>query len=91
MSTTAPIEAAAFRAVCSAHSHLLVRGKGFVSFTDGTYVWQQSGRRTEFHRAVRQRRKLTDFLIATNPIDAVVADFAARFQPLEPEPISSAK
>ena len=93
MSTTAPIEEAAFRSVCSDHSHLLVRGKGFVRFADGNYVWQQSGRRTEFHRAGPAAPTGSQIvLIANNPIDAVVAAFAALgFQTLEPKPISSAK
>jgi G3E family GTPase len=95
MSTTAPIDAAAFRAVCSAHSRLLVRGKGFVRFAEGTYVWQQSGRRTEFHPAGPAAPTGSQIvLIATDPLDQAVAGFAALgFQPLAagPDPISSAR
>ncbi len=95
MSATAPIDAAAFRAVCAAHSRLLVRGKGFVRFADGAHVWQQSGRRTEFHPAGPAAPTGSRIvLIATDPLDQAVAGFAALgFQPLAagPDPISSAR
>lgn len=95
MSATAPIDAAAFRAVCAAHSRLLVRGKGFVRFAEGTHVWQQSGRRTEFHPAGPAAPTGSRIvLIATDPLDRAVAGFAALgFQPLAagPDPISSAR
>jgi G3E family GTPase len=95
MSATTPIDAAAFRAVCSAHSRLLVRGKGFVRFAEGTHVWQQSGRRTEFHPAGQAAPTGSRIvLIATDPLDQAVAGFAALgFQPLAagPDPISSAR
>jgi hypothetical protein len=93
MSATAPIDAAAFRAVCATHSRLLVRGKGFVRFAEGTYVWQQSGRRTEFHPAGPAAPTGSRIvLIATNPLDRAVAGFAALgFQPLAAEPMSSAR
>ena len=93
MSATAPIDAAAFRAVCSAHSRLLVRGKGFVRFAEGTHVWQQSGRRTEFHPAGQAAPTGSRIvLIATDPLDQAVAGFAALgFQQLAAGPISSAR
>jgi G3E family GTPase len=93
MSATTPIDAAAFRAVCSAHSRLLVRGKGFVRFAEGTHVWQQSGRRTEFHPAGQAAPTGSRIvLIATDPLDQAVAGFAALgFQQLAAGPISSAR
>ena len=93
MCATTPIDAAAFRAVCSAHSRLLVRGKGFVRFVEGTYVWQQSGRRTEFHPAGQAAPTGSRIvLIATGQLDQAVAGFAALgFQPLAAGPISSAR
>jgi len=95
MSATDPVDEAAFRAACSAHSRLLVRGKGFVRFADGAHVWQQSGRRTAFHPAgpaAPTRSQIV--LIATDPLDQAIADFAALgFQLLAtaPDPISSAR
>ena len=95
MTASRPIDEAAFRTICSAHSGRLVRGKGFVRFADGTYVWQQSGRRTEFHQAEFTAPADSQIvLIATDPLDAVITDLAALgFQPLvmESDPISSAR
>ena len=93
MSATDPVDEAAFRAACSAHSRVLVRGKGFVHFADGAHVWQQSGRRTEFHPAGPAAPTSSQIvLIATSPLDQAIAGFAALgFQPLAAEPISSAR
>ena len=93
MSATDPVDEAAFRTVCAAHSRLLVRGKGFVRFADGAYAWQQSGRRTEFHPVdITGPADSQIVLIATDPLDAVIFDLAMLgFQPLEPDPISSAR
>jgi len=93
MTAGRPIDEAAFRTICSAHSGLLVRGKGFVRFADGAYVWQQSGRRAEFHPVdITGPADSQIVLIATDPLDAVIFDLAMLgFQPLEPDPISSAR
>ncbi len=93
MTASGPIDEAAFRTLCSAYSGLLVRGKGFVRFADGLHVWQQSGRRTEFHPAdITGPADSQIVLIATDPLDTVIADFTALgFQPLESDPISSAR
>jgi G3E family GTPase len=100
MTATTSIDRAAFQDACARHSHLLVRGKGIVSFIDGACVWQQSGRRTEFHPATTDPTMTATgpasriVLIATDPLDDAVSSFAALgFQVLAPEPvpISSAR
>ena len=78
MTASGPIDEVAFRGLCAAHSGLLVRGKGLVHFADGLHVWQQSGRRTEFHptsSAAPANSRIV--LIATDPLDEAVAGFAA--------------
>ena len=88
MTASGPVDEVAFRNICSAHSRLLVRGKGFVSFANGTHVWQQSGRHTEFPPAapaVMAQSRIV--LIATDALDDVIADLTALgFQPLAPDP-----
>lgn len=100
MTATTSIDRAAFQDACARHSRLLVRGKGIVSFIDGACVWQQSGRRTEFHPATTDPTMTATgpdsriVLIATDPLDDAVSSFAALgFQVLAPEPvpISSAR
>ena len=95
LTASGPVDRAAFRDLCAAHSGLLVRGKGLVHFANGLHVWQQSGRRTEFHPAANAASADSRIvLIATNPLDEAVAGFAALgFQLLAavPDPISSAR
>lgn len=78
MTASGPIDEAAFRRLCATHSGLLVRGKGLVHFADGLHVWQQSGRRTEFHPASSAAPADSRIvLIATDQLDEAVAGFAA--------------
>jgi len=100
MTAGTSIDRAAFQDACALHSALLVRGKGIISFVEGVFVWQQSGRRTEFHPVVSDPTMPLAapdsqiVLIATTPLDEAVASFAALgFQLLAPEsvPISPAR
>ncbi|MEX0502996.1 GTP-binding protein [Alphaproteobacteria bacterium LSUCC0719] len=94
MTATTSIDKAAFRDACDLHSGLLVRGKGIVGFVEGVCVWQQSGRRTEFHPVASDFESTSAgpdsriVLIATAPLDEAVASFTALgFQLLAPEPV----
>ena len=76
LTTDQSVDRAAFREICGHVSGDIIRGKGFVRFADGLYVWQQCGRLIDLREADDNRDTTSRIvLIGTGQLDAVEATF----------------